>query len=368
MKEKIKIFGASLDASDLPLNLKMKLSYLNQLLNNEPPIPNYLDPYDGVLELSKIVSDNKFVKLGKLPIPSWLTPKPTIEDLSLINQAEYQKITKKGIIKKYAENIRDFVIEKIIPDIPLMIGVDHSLTGGVLKALSNHYGYENILVIILDAHFDGIPTNIALEITSFFKDHPNEINPLLFGTNSFTQDFSDLENTYNCASFLHYLIEDKIIAPENLVVFGCQDYPQEDFRSKRDERVQNFIKFFDSMEEKGVNIVPKSEIKKMIDMLKLILENIDRPYIYLSFDIDIGGFKDIYAMRFKDAIGINMEEIIQTVRILKEYMDKNNTKLVGFDIMEIDTYLLNRYFPKTGKKDLTIDIVDQYINILTQEN
>ncbi len=48
-----------------------------------------------------------------------------------------------------------------------------------LGALSKEYGAENMLVVIFDAHYDGIPASVALNIAKYMKDHPDEINPLV---------------------------------------------------------------------------------------------------------------------------------------------------------------------------------------------
>lgn len=44
-----------------------------------------------------------------------------------------------------------------------MLGVDHSLTAGVVSALSEKYGRENLGIIVLDQRFDAIPLSVRLE-------------------------------------------------------------------------------------------------------------------------------------------------------------------------------------------------------------
>lgn len=365
MEKKVKVFGAALDATDFPLNIQTKLAYLRRLSQNAPPEPNFLDPYDGLLLYSRVLSSERFIKIGKLPVESWLTPKPTIEDYPLINQKEFQKFANDGLVKNYSNNLEKYIQKNVLPEVPIMIGADHSLTGGALSALSKEYGAENILVVIFDAHYDGIPASIALNIAQYMKDHPDEVNPLVPELVSSVSENSDIKDTYTCASFLHYLMKEEIIFPENLILFGCQDYPDEEYRSLEDSRIVEFVDFFNSIETKGITFIPKMEHAQMIEKLNSTLEQIDKPYIYISFDVDVGGLKEIIAARFRNAIGIDKSTIIKAAQTIKNYMDSNKCELIGLDIMEIETHLLNRVFPKSGRKDLTIEVVDNFLNTLS---
>ena len=38
--------------------------------------------------------------------------------------------------------------DKVLPDVPLMIGVDHSGTGGCIEALAEKYGKGNLSVVM----------------------------------------------------------------------------------------------------------------------------------------------------------------------------------------------------------------------------
>jgi len=364
MEKKVKVFGAALDATDFPLNVQTKLVYLNRVAQNNVQEPNFLDPYDGLLLFSRVLQNDKYIKIGKLPVESWLTPKPNIEDYPLINQEEFQKFANDGLIKGYSINLEKYSQKNILPEIPLMIGADHSLTGGVLSALSKEYGAENMLIVIFDSHYDGIPASVALNIAKYMKDHPDEINPLVPELVSSVSEKSNIKDTYTCASFLHYLMKDEIILPENLILFGCQDYPNEEYRLIKDSRIVEFVDFFNLIEKKGVTFIPKMDGIKMIEKLNSKLDKIDKPFIYISFDVDVGGLKEIIAARFRNAIGIDQSTIIKAAQAIKNYMDLKKCELIGLDIMEIETHLLNREFPKSGRKDLTIEVVDKFLEIL----
>ncbi|MFX1392782.1 MAG: arginase family protein [Promethearchaeota archaeon] len=362
MEKRIKVFGAALDATDFPLSIQTKHAYLNRLAQNLITEPNFLDPYEGFLLYSSILSKENYLKIGKFPIESWLRPKPNIEDYPFVNQLEFQKFTINGKIKEKSDLLEKFIIDKVFPDIPLMIGVDHSLTGGVLSTLSNKFGSENILVVVFDAHFDGIPASISTKIAKYTIDHPDLINPLVPELAILADEDLNIKDSYNCASFLFYLMEEKILLPENLIIFGCQDYPDNDYRSNKDPRIVEFVNFYDAFEKKGVKFISKNDDSNMVERLNSALKFVDTPYIYVSFDVDVGGLKEIIAARFRNAIGLDKSIILNAGKKIKKYMDLNSCELIGLDIMEIDTHLLSRVFPKSGRIDQTVEVVDEFLN------
>ena len=201
MEKQIKVFGASLDAADFPLSIQAKQAYLNNIAYNSYKQIDLLEPYERILKASKILSRKEFIKIGKFSIDSWLTPKPKIEDFPLINQESFQKAIYDGIILEYTKKMEEFVKNKVFPGIPLMIGIDHSLTGGVLKALSDEYGAENILVIVFDAHFDGIPASLSLKINNYMKDNPDKANPLALSQAQLIEEDFEADSSMVSASY-----------------------------------------------------------------------------------------------------------------------------------------------------------------------
>ena len=363
LEKVIKVFGAALDAADFPLSLQIKQNYLNNLAQNLVIDPNFLDPYEGLLYFSRVLSKDRFLKMGKFPIESWLTPKPKLEDLPLMNQFEFQQVTRKDAIRIYSEKLEVYVKNNILPDFPLMIGVDHSLTGGVLSALSKEYGSEDLLILIFDAHFDGIPANIALNIAKYMNEHPDEINPLISEDINSVNKNLDIVDSYTCASFLFFLLKEKIIFPENLIVFGCQDYPDAKFRSLNDSRIIEYVDFYNNIEQSGVSFIPKSDSSSMIKKLSTILKKTEKSKIYISFDTDVGALREIIATRFRNAIGIDQNTILNAAKTIKNVINSKKIDLIGLDIMEIETHLLNRVFPKSGRRDQTIEVIDSFLNI-----
>lgn len=366
VKNKFKVFGAALDAMDLSFNILVKQSYLQRKLQNKIDTKNDIkDPYEGFIKFSNILKNEKFEKIGKFQIESWLTPKPKIEDFPMITQEFFQKFTESDLIKEYSKKIANYIEERIFPDFPLMIGADHSLTGGVVNALSKKYGADNLNVLILDAHFDGIPAKIALELAKFANENKSKSNLIdIYLKNDDLSQF-EITNNYTCGSFLQYLINEKLILPENLIIFGVQDYPSNQLKKESDERVKDYIGYYLSFEEKGVNFIPANENQsKMISQLKDILSKFDNKYFYLSLDVDVCTFKEVLASRFRNVIGIEGSVILSAVKVVKNYLDLSYSKLIGMDIMEIDTYMLNKKLEKSSRYDNTILLVDSILDIL----
>ena len=364
MNNYVKVFGAALEASDFALTIQMKLAYLNRLANGLVEKSDFLDPYDGFLNLSRILKKGFFKKVGKFPIESWLTPKPKLKDIQLINQINFQNFTNEGKLKIYYEKLKEFVQKEIFPDIPLMIGVDHSLTGGVLSAISQEVKNENLLVIIFDAHFDGLPASIAIKIAKYVNENPDMANPLTSMINPIIFSDLNLKDNYSCASFLYYLINQNIILPENLIIFGCQDYPNEKYRTIKNTRIIEYVAFFDELEQMGVNFIPISEPDKMIKNLNQILKKVNIKNLYLSLDVDVCALKEVIASRFRNVIGVDKSTIISAIQIIASFLNSKKVEIKGLDIMEIDTYLLNRFFPKSNRKDQTVEVIDDYLETL----
>ena len=103
----------------------------------------------------------------------------------------------------------------------------------------------------------------------------------------------------------------------------------------------------------------------MIEMLEEILRKTEKSYIYISFDVDIGILKDILAARVMNVIGIDMKTILEAAHKIKEFIMSKECTIIGIDILEIDTYMIGKTLKKSGRTDKTIEVVDQFLNIIT---
>ena len=367
MAQKIKVFGAALDPSDSETKIMIKQTHINALKNRIPEKSKYLDPYDAFLAESEILKRPIFQKIGKFPIETWLTPKPDIEDYIFMTPLNFRLFLDKNGCLEYSQELEGYIEQKVLPDIPLMIGADHSLTGGVLKVLSRKYGPENLSVIIFDGHFDAIPTNLRMGLASYSREHKDEIAVPFPELVDLLDEDTEIPQSYNCGTFLYHLINEETILPQNLIVFGCADYPSADLKKIQDNRIKNYVDFYLAYQKQGVKFVPNfKDNEKMNHEFKKALESVKTPYLYLSIDVDIGSLNEILAARFMDFIGIDSDCLYNAAKLIRQLLNRREVELIGLDIMEVEVYYLNAYLKKSGKTDHTIPIIDALLeNLLT---
>jgi len=361
----IKVFGAALDPSDSETKIIIKQAHLDALAKRIPEKSKYLDPYDALIAESKILNHLRFQKLGKFPIESWLCPKPEIEDYIFMTPLNFRLFLDKNGCLEYSQELEEYIEQKVLPDIPLMIGADHSLTGGVLRLLSRIYGAKNLSVIIFDGHFDAIPTNLRLGLASYSKNHKDKVViPFPEFVESIDEQ-TEIPLSYNCGTFLYYLIKEKIILPQNLIIFGCNDYPNEKLKEIEDENIKAYVNFYLSYEKEGIKIIPNfKDNEKMKHAFKEALQSIQTPYLYLSIDVDVGSLNEILAARFMEFIGIDSDCLLSTIELLQRHLQDKKIELIGLDFMEIEIYYLNAELKKSGKTDYTLQIIDSILEKL----
>jgi arginase family enzyme len=233
----------------------------------------------------------------------------------------------------YAAKVCEFTKTNILPDVPLLIGVDHSMTGGVLKALSEIYGKNNILAVFIDSHFDGISLPIKLGLIHYdIETNPKTIyrknDPYIY----------DRADSYNTESFIKFLIKEQVILPENIVCIGISNYPPLKAFSLNDTRVKNYIREFTALQERGVTIIKKEDLRRDPTVLKNLFKNRDIEHLYVSVDMDIGANAATKGVRFSNGyIGLKTDEICKIISEIRNFALKKGS-LIGMDLMEIDTY------------------------------
>ena len=100
----------------------------------------------------------------------------------------------------------------------------------------------------------------------------------------------------------------------------------------------------------------------MIKKLSTILKETEKSKMYISFDTDVGALREIIATRFRNAIGIDQNTISSAAKTIKNVINSKKIDLIGLDVMEIETHLLNKVFPKSGRRDETIEVIDSFLN------
>jgi arginase family enzyme len=353
----IKFFGAALDALDHPEAVEVKRSYVHALALGKCPQPDLRDPY---ALFRRAVGDQMMASghqyLGRFAIESWLTPKPQTLDRDLIDQRSYQQFLRNDGFKSFAGLIKGFVKAHIFPSIPGMIGVDHSLTGGVLMALSERMGCENLGVVVFDAHTDAVPLPIRSGLVQYALEKGAPSPGLLSNDGPL--------DPYTTGNFLLHLIEEKVMLPGNIILIGPGD-DGEKWRESNDPRVMEYVRHYDSLQERGVKIISRDRLKKSgPSTIRNELDQLKCSHLYISLDVDVSAQRGVWGARFIDQAGSQTTLILDTVSEVIKGLSSKRTGLAGFDIMEIDVHRVGAELGE-GLKDQTESFLRRFIFLLT---
>lgn len=346
-----KVFGVALDASDDPWSLQLKWASMTATGKRGDSL--HSDPYDALV---KDVADPQHFELaGKFPIPSWLGPRPHPSDRHLVNVKNLQQFVANGGLLETMKGVGDFVERNVFPAFPIMIGIDHSATGGVISALAKRYGPEMLSVVVLDRHFDAIPLSLRIDgISKVTWDF--ETN-----TDHLPCDVTEVDE-YCCGNFWAYLINAGNLLPENLLFIGVADYPSQEIDPKWQRFRESYLRF----EERGCNFFPlwKFDGCYIDSLTKFIHDKITTPYVYVSLDLDVGSYRCVNAARYMDGPGITRQNILDIAGIIADGNRNGSFMLVGFDIMEFNMHFLGIKTAE-GVEDSTIPLIRDFIKTLT---
>lgn len=337
----IKIFGTAFDPLDIPERVDIKVAYLNWLRTQGMYEDNQSDPYDFLENIfkKKYHKVNKIEWIGKFPVESWLRPKPSISETINIFPKKFTEFLNNNGCYDYYNKLVDYLKKNIGPLIPVMIGVDHCLTGGVLKFLKEKYDDFNIL--IFDSHCDIIDLETR---RSYFGPYLKHSEDSFFG-----------EEIYECGSFLAHLLNEKIIRPENLWIMGTQDLDH----FKQNAKALYFKKILPWIEQ-GMHVVSKE------NLIRFGMPDEIKGQTYISFDMDLGSLASVFATRFLNYIGLNIKQFLDLINELSEKIRKKEIELIGLDIMEIDIHFLGGDIE--DKKDYTVEITSVILDRLIYSN
>jgi arginase family enzyme len=342
-----KVFGVALDASDDPMSLQLKWAAMqaNQALRNN----SFTDPYDAAA--ARLAQRGDFELAGKLPVPSWLGSRPMPADQVQVTLENYQRFYDTQGFRKLSDQVNAFVRDKILPDIPVMLGIDHSATGGVVTALSEKYGAGNITVIVLDRHFDGIDLAQRVDALLSGPDQPAEMMPFS-GTGG---------KEYCCGSFWGHLLDSGTLPAHNLLFLGVADYPAEPMQGKQQLFQDTYLAF----EQSGCRFFPLWEftndyIEKLTGFIK---QHVTTPYVYVSLDVDVGSLNCVHAARYMDGPGISRENMLDIARVINHRIEEAQQTLIGLDIMEFNMHFLGISIDDDCR-DQTLEMILEFINTL----
>jgi arginase family enzyme len=322
--KKILFFGCPMDCDE-------RYDSLQEKLNRASIAEGFDDPLDGVLNhLSSDIQTGRADTLGSLPIPSWLGPKPRSEDRSKITTEDFISFIDSNGCKKIAEEVRQFVSDQILPDIPCLVGIDHSLTGGVYSALARHYGPQNLSLIIIDSHTDAVPMSALAGAIQY--DVETNSSSVHDANDPFLYNRSD---SYNASTFVHNLIKEKQVDPKNLYFLGVSDYPEKKSLRIKDKRIKKYTNAYVSLKRKGATIITKKECTIQPQKINRSLKTISTPYVYVSIDMDIGANNALDGVRFRNWKGLAEARIYKIADTVAQIFS-DSIQLAGVDICEID--------------------------------
>jgi arginase family enzyme len=295
--------------------------------------------------------------LGKFVVDSWLTPKPQVSDLDLIREECYEHFLINDGFRAYAQLLRGFVKAHVFPHIPGMIGVDHSLTGGVLMALSDRFGPEDLGVLVFDVHTDAAPLPIRSGLAQYASEEGlSEIDtiskPAIF-------------DPYTRGNFLFYLIEEGIILPENLILIGPGDTVDK-LSTLTDKRVVEYVHHYESLMERGVKIISRDQLQQSGPAaIQKEQDRLNCSKLYISLDVDVSAQCGVLATKFIDLVGTDIALILEVASNIVEIISSRRFSIVGLDIMEIDIQKIGARL-SSGIEDRTRDFIREFIRLIVQ--
>jgi arginase family enzyme len=355
----LKLFGVALDPSDDPWNLELKQAWMTSLVEGISDGPNLpRDPYDAVTGDLKTILQSRNIRLeGKFPVPSWLWPKPEAADYPLVTVQHIGEFYDSGGLPALVTQLQDFVETRIFPDVPMMLGVDHAATMGVISALSKKYGPDKLSVIALDQHFDALPLSVRLAGTAGAVASPMGGIPL-----AMSKAATGLIDQCGCGNFWAYLMDEGKVLPQNLSLIGVADYPGE----QAEYGDSLFKKSYLSFEERGCGFYSLSDftVNYQPSLARFIEERIRTPLVYVSLDLDVGSYNFTWAARYMDRPGISAKNLMDVVSQIRKTCRKKGAELVGFDIMEFNMHFLGIEI-EDGTRDNTISVVGNFVEKLT---
>ena len=345
--KKIMFFGCPMDCDE-------KYDSIQEKFYKSWIVQGYDNPLDGVME--HLISDlpkNRWNNLGSLPVPDWLGSKPKQKEHPDITTENFISFIDSNGCKEFADKTDNFVTEQILPHIPCLIGIDHSLTGGVYTALARHYDKKNLSLIIIDSHTDAIPMSVLSGAIQY--DMETNKSSVHDSNDPFLYNRPD---SYNASSFLHTLIKEKQVDPKNLYIIGVSDYPEKKFMRIKDQRIKKYANAYVNLKRKGATIITKKECKLNPNKIKGLLKKISTSHVYVSIDMDIGANNALEGVRFRNWEGLNEVQIYKLADAVMKIFSQS-VQLAGMDVCEIDPRRAGTMTP--SGKDKTYEIAASLI-------
>lgn len=294
-----------------------------------------VDPYTAVLERLALrhavpLAWNVGIReLGCVNLPPWLRPMPPASQAESNSASAYAAFVDAGGCLTAAAMVSGLIEEHVLPDIPCLVTVEHSLTGGAISALSAWLGPENLSVVVLDAHTDAIPVSVTAGAIHYDAEtNPSSVysldDPLLH----------ERGESYNASSFLHYLLAQGFILPANLYLLGVADYPPSRAFRLEDPRMARYTGAYSHLKKRGVKILTRDDIMVSPGRVDWELGRITTPYVYVSVDLDVGSGAALQGVRFREREGLPPAALESLAGSLGRLV--HTVELAGLDVSELN--------------------------------
>ena len=327
--KKVVFFGCPMDSDERDESVQEKLAAISYG-------PKEDDPYSSVMALIRNeVGQSLWEEIGSLDVPDWLRPIPPAGEKENINVDNFVSFIDNDGCRTFANMIGEHVVEKIYPQIPCMLAVDHSLTGGVFKKLATLASPEKVSLVVLDSHTDALPVSISSGAIAYDMDtNPHSLY------NSNDPYLKNRPESYNASSFLYHLLEEGVVQPKNLYIIGIGDYPPKHSFRIKDPRIKRYSGHFSGLKKRGVTLITKKDLLSSPSKVHTIIDHIETPNMYISIDMDIGAGNALQGVRFRNRQGLNEKQIYRLSGLLRNVISKG-VRLVGLDLNEFNPRISN---------------------------
>jgi len=332
-----KVFGVPLDPFDTLEHLGAKLEGIPK--GGSGDLNRFQDPYHALTTLNAdVLKRHNCELLGQLDVEGFLRPRPSAQDAFQVTQTDYGVFLDTGGCMEYANAVRDFIRNGILPDPFLILGVDHSTTAGALQALSEN---EDIVLVVFDAHFDGVDPTVKAGLSRYLMEtNPQEYAKLGITEASWAAMSAVKTGTYfACGNFLERVLQDGWVKPERTIVVGVCDYPEKELFSNDDPRVRAYVDAYTRFEELGLTFIKAVEIRKNPQReLTRLSSRLNGKEAYFSVDMDVAFSAGAAAVRFQNMPGLDRTTLGKLLEWLAGSHGKD-VKVLGADLLEIDVHL-----------------------------
>lgn len=347
--KKVVFLGCPLDCDEKHDAIQEKIDHSG----SGPVVDDPLKPIVGMLAES--VGSVQWRVDGSLSVPGWLRPIVPQEDKAHVTIENYVNFIDRNGCLDFARAIQQKVTDSVLPDFPCLITVDHSLSGGVYKALAEHYGRKNITLLVIDSHTDAIP--MSRMAAAILYDAQTNRDSVFDAHDPYLHDRTE---SYNAGSFIQKLLEEGIVDPRDLFILGISDFPGKKAFRNSDSRIAAYVDVFSALKSRGATLITRQECQMQPTKVKSLLKRIRTPYAYLSIDMDIGARNAVEGVRFKNWRGLGEAQIFRLAAIVAA-CGGSALELVGMDIAEINPRTAGQPLDGAGE-DPTYRVATQLIH------